>query len=146
MNVSPISFGRTVKVNAPLAVTKQAVELINNPQTKKGEAKVQQQLKTLFYDSDEGKAKAVCVNGQSYILTGKDSQSLKALENARECQLYAAKKNYGESPMYDLVKDSEDDRYTDLVKLLVAETEEPVELNLEYQKRKHRIKSINITI
>ena len=47
--------------------------------------------------------------------------------------------------MYEMVKDAEDARYKDLLTLAIAENLEPVELNLDYSQRKHRIKSINIT-
>ena len=49
MQIRPISFGRTIKVNAPISVSKHAANLINSVQTIRGESDVQQQLKTLFY-------------------------------------------------------------------------------------------------
>ena len=38
MNVNAVSFGRTVRINAPLKVAEHAAELVNSSPTKKGEA------------------------------------------------------------------------------------------------------------
>ena len=50
MNTNPVSFGRTIKVNAPIPIAKHAADLINSVQNRKGESRVQQQLKGLFFD------------------------------------------------------------------------------------------------
>lgn len=150
MQINPISFGRTVKVNAPLSVTKHAADLINSAQNIRGEAAVQQQLKTLFYDSKEGRAIAVPVSGnknESYIFTGNESKDVAILLKDRKEQINAAKKHYGTgTSMFEIVKNAEDERFSDLLTLLVAETEEPIELDIEFSKRKNRIKSLNILI
>jgi hypothetical protein len=45
-----------------------------------------------------------------------------------------------------MVKDAENERFRDLLTLIIAENEEPIELNIDYSKRKNRIKSLNILI
>ena len=49
MNINPVSFGRTVKVNAPYHVAQQAANLVNDQNVSKEEKQVQKQLKTLFF-------------------------------------------------------------------------------------------------
>lgn len=148
MNVNPVSFGRTIKVNAPVKVAEHAADLINSVPNKKGESRVQQQLKTLFHDSRWGRARVVAPygkHGDVFILTGTESEEVAELIKDRRFQLSKAKENYGkDSDMYGYVKDAEDARYNDLLKLAIHETQEPIELNLEYCNRKHRIKSMNI--
>ena len=148
MNVNPVSFGRTIKVNAPLPVAKHAADLINSLPTKKGESRVQQQLKSIFFDSEDGRARAIAPYGKTgdvYIVTGEASNDIAALKKDRNEQLSAAKKNYGaDSFTFNLVKEAEDSRYDDLVKLTIHESKEPLELNIDYSQRKHRIKSIDI--
>lgn len=149
MQIRPISFGRTIKVNAPISVSKHAANLINSVQTIRGESDVQQQLKTLFYDSKEGRARAVAVDGnpnESYIVTGQASKDVSILIKDKNEQIAAAKKNYGECEMFNMVKDAENERFRDLLTLIIAENEEPIELNIDYSKRKNRIKSLNILI
>lgn len=150
MNVNQVSFGRTVKVNAPLKVAEHVADLVNSLPIKKGEARVQQQLKTFFYDAEHGngRARAIAPNGKNgdvFILTGDESIELGELIKDRETQLNAAKNNYGEkSDFYSYVKEAENDRFKDVATLLISDTLEPVELDIDYSQRKHRIKSIDI--
>ena len=149
MNVNPVSFGRTVKVNAPLSVAEHTVNLINDAQPKRGEARVQQQLKNFFFDTEQGngKARVVAPNGKQgdiFIVTGEESKSVVDLLKDRKIQLNAAKEKYGESELYAVVKEAENTRLKDLLTLIIDETKEPVELDVDYSQRKHRIKSIDI--
>ena len=80
MNVNPVSFGRTVRVNVPLQVAEHAADLVNSVPTKKGEARVQQQLKTFFYDVEKGDGRARAIaplgkDGSVFIVTGEDSRA-----------------------------------------------------------------------
>lgn len=144
MNINPISFGRTIKVNAPLNVAKRATQLINMDKTvvgSKNEKEVQRKLIKLFYDSPQGAAQAVCVNGQSYIVTGEESQRVAELKFDRGFQLEAAERLFGKGNMFDAVKDCENDRYEDLLKGIISDTEEPVSVLFNYSKASHRAKS-----
>ena len=148
MNTNPISFGRTIKVNASIPVAKHAADLINSVPNRRGESRVQQQLKGLFFDSEQGSARVITPYGKTgdvFIVTGEASNDIAALKKDRNEQLSAAKKNYGaDSFTFNLVKEAEDSRYDDLVKLTIHESKEPLELNIDYSQRKHRIKSIDI--
>ena len=133
MKINPVSFGRTVKVNAPLSDAKQIANLINSGSVSSDKKEVkdsQDKLKRIFYDREDGEARAVQVYGQSYILTGEASQRAKSLLEDRQFQLDAAMELYGKSEMYNLVKGAEDDRYDDYMKLLISETKEPVSINI----------------
>lgn len=144
MNISPVSFGRTVKVNAPLKVAKRAANLVNMDKTvvsSKNEKEIQRKLVKLFYDSPQGAAQAVSVNGQAYIVTGEESQRVADLKLDRGLQLDAAEKKYGKGGMYNIIKGAEDDRYIDLLKGVIYETEEPVSLSFKYGKASHRAQS-----
>ena len=54
MNINPISFGRTIKVNAPLNVAHRMAELINQSKEVQdtSEKTSQQALKKIFYDAN----------------------------------------------------------------------------------------------
>ena len=149
MNVNPVSFGRTVKVNAPLNVAEHTVNLINDVTNKKGESRVQQQLKSFFFDAEQGKGRARIVapegkHGDIFIVTGEESKAVSDLVQDRKEQLNAAKTKFGESEIYSAVKEAENTRLKDLLTLMLLETKEPVELEVEYSQRKHRIKSIDL--
>ena len=85
MKTSPVSFGRMIKINAPLNVTQRMADIINQDKSvqDKKERKVQKELKSIFYDTNIGNAQAVDVNGVSYIFTGDDSLSLSDVK--QEC-------------------------------------------------------------
>lgn len=150
MNINPVSFGRTIKVNSSFSVAQHAADLINTIPLVRGEAKVQQQLKDIFYDTDKGRARAVAANGESgdvYIVSGMAGNDVGLLIKDRNFHIDEAKKTYGEDCYtYECIKEAEDERYTDLLTLVLFETEEPMELDIDYSKKKHRIKSIDIRI
>ena len=150
MNISPISFGRTIKVNASYQAASHAAELINNIPPRKGELKVQQQLKNIFYDTDKGRARVVTPNGKKgdiYIVSGESSEDVKLLLKDKQEQLNSAKDNYGkDSYTYRSINEAEQDRYLDLLKLVILETKEPIEIDIDYSKDKHRIRAIDIRI
>ncbi len=149
MSINPVSFGRTIKVNSSFPVANHAVELINNPHLHKGEARVQQQLQNIFFDAKEERAQLVSFDkkgNEFYIVSGQESKDINSLKKDRDRHVACAKEKYGYGRMFRLVKDSEDDRYLDLLKLAIAENQEPLELDINYSQRKHRIKSIDIRI
>ena len=86
MKVNPVSFGRIVRINAPLNVTQRMADIINQDKSvqDKKERKVQKELKSIFYDTNIGNAQAVDVNGVSYIFSGDDSLILSDVEQERD--------------------------------------------------------------
>ncbi|MBQ8887763.1 MAG: hypothetical protein IJY61_08695 [Candidatus Gastranaerophilales bacterium] len=86
MKTGPVSFGRMLKINAPLNVTQRMADIINQDKSvqDKKERKVQQELKSIFYDTNIGNAQAVDVNGVSYIFSGDDSLCLSDVEKERD--------------------------------------------------------------
>lgn len=150
MNINSVSFGRTIKVNAPYKVAQEAVDLINTVPTKKGKSNVKQKLKDIFYDTDQGIARVVAPDGKKgdiFIVSGEASQDVCLVSNHKKFNLDYAKKQYGkDSATYEEIKKSEKERYSDLLKLIIMETQEPMEIGLKYSNKKHCIESIDIVI
>ena len=75
MNISPVSFGRTIRVNAPLNVAQRMADIANQDKKVKDkkERKVQKELKSILSDTRMGCAQAFEVSGDSYIVSGVDS-------------------------------------------------------------------------
>lgn len=71
-----VSFGHTVKVNAPLRYAVKLEKMINNPEEYPNEKEVTEKLKDTFDDvTPKGKAIAFSDGpNRSYILTGKESE------------------------------------------------------------------------
>ena len=71
---SPISFGRSIKVAAPIKYAVKLEEMINNPEKFKNNSQVTNKLLEIFTDLKEGKARAFSLDCQnSVILSGKES-------------------------------------------------------------------------
>lgn len=71
-----VSFGRTIKVNAPLSYAVKLEKMINNPEQYPNAKEVTDKLKDTFDDvTPKGKAVAFSDGpNRSYILTGKESE------------------------------------------------------------------------
>ena len=134
MNISPVSFGRTIRVNAQLNVAKRMAELVNQNRAveDKEERSSQQKLKALFYDSNIGSAQAIELDKKSYIVTGDESQAVSDLLLDRGIHIGLAKNAYGEGEMFDLVKDEEDKRCQEYLGYIVKNSAEPVSISAKY--------------
>ena len=148
MNINPISFGRTVKVNAPYGIAEHAANLVNDINVSSEEKEIQRKLKTLFFDrSKNGQTQVINYDSKtSYILSGEESERANALRTEMIEANDAAEEFYGAGSMLEIAKETHADRYEDLIKLLISETEDGTELGIEYDKDKKQIKSINLTI
>ena len=148
MNINPISFGRTVKVNAPYSIAQHAANLVNDFNVSPEEREIQKQLKTLFFDrSKNGQTQVINYDSQtSYILSGEESEKANALKTELIEANDAAEEYYGTGSILEIAKETHADRYEDLIKLLISETEDGTELGIEYDKNRKQIKSINLTI
>ena len=148
MSINAVNFGRTVRVNAPYNVAQQAANLVNSVNVSKEEKKVQKQLKTLFFDkTKDGDAQVFSMNKDtSYILSGEESKRAYALRGEMEETIENAGKYYGAGDVLEIAKECASDRYTDLMKLLISETEDGTELDIDYNKNKKQINAINVII
>ena len=159
MNIRPVSFGRTIRVNAPLNVAKRMAELVNQNRSveEREERSSQQKLKALFYDANIGSAQALELDKKSYIVTGDESQAVSDLLLDRGIHIGLAKNAYGEGEMFELAKDEEDKRCNEYLSLIVANSVEPMSIYAKYAdvpKGKEldsvgtrvKIKSINVVL
>ena len=148
MNISPVSFGRTVKIvgNSPLNSAVRSIQLVNGTGTPTAnEQKSYEKLQRTFYDSGKGEmlqAISFDNNKTAYVLSGKEYQQLFSLMCEKHQQIFDAISIYGEnSPMVQLVAEAEEDRYIDLAKTLVADTEDAT-LKIDFNKDTYKIKSV----
>ena len=156
ININPVNFGRTIKINAPSNVAKRMADLVNTDSEEKDseERSIQQKLKKLFYDTHLGTAQVIDVNRKTYIVTGEESQSITDLtlsvEDNKSTALYA----YGNGEMYNLVSEAENKRYKDGVKSIINRTKEPVSIyashgyikDPEVGSDRVKVKSINVIL
>ncbi|MBQ8887764.1 MAG: hypothetical protein IJY61_08700 [Candidatus Gastranaerophilales bacterium] len=155
MNISPVSFGRTVKINAPLKVAQRMSELINQNRSvqDREERTSQQKLKTLFYDANVGSAQAVEVDEGIYIVSGEDSQAVSDLKLDTGIHINAAKNAYGDSEDFAKIKEEEIKRCNEYLNLIVQMNKEAISIFPKYGYEtskpicdRVKIKSINVVL
>ena len=159
MNISPVSFGRIVKINAPLSVTQRMVDIINQEKSvsDKKERKVQQELKSIFCDTNIGSAQAVDVDGVSYIFTGDDSLAYSDVKQECDELISHFKKCFCHNK--DRAKKEEDNQIErfETYKRIIVDCLNPdktritpyyrfIPETIDLSKDEIRIKSINITL
>ena len=152
MKTNPISFGRTVKItgNNALRGAIRCVQLVNGKcEATQKEEKTLERLQKIFYDSNKGEKLHVISfnNGKTaYILSGEEYDNHSSLIADKHQQIKDAISIYGEdSAMVSLVADAEEDRYTDLAKMLVDETHDCT-LRIDYDKTTKRINSLDFLV
>ena len=159
MNISPVSFGRTIRVNAPLNVAQRMADLVNQTRDveDRDERSSQQKLKTIFYDSNVGRAQTVSIDNKSYIVTGEESIRVSDARLDMTIHVFDAKGTYGEGDMLELVKDEETKRCNEFLDVIVKHSAEPVSILPKYNnvpkskevdsdQTRVKIKSINVIL
>ena len=157
MNINPISFGRTIKVNAPLNVAHRMAELINQSKEVQdtSEKTSQQALKKIFYDANLGSAQAIDIKGESYIVTGETSRKVSDFKLDAAVHISAAKKTYGENEEFQKIKDEETKRCNEYLNLIVEMSDEEISISPKYSFLSKnskpicdrvKIKSINLVL
>lgn len=87
MQISPVSFGKVVKVQAPMCIVQELADLANG----RKQTPLVHDLKTIFDDRKYGIVRPFSINGiDNYLLSGKDAK------------YYA--KHYEVSTTYDMLK------------------------------------------
>lgn len=103
MNISPVSFGKTVKVNMSTNDAGLLIDLLNSKTTNHHYHQLQQDAKAIFNDTFEGAA-VFCSpdEGKScYIVTGQESGILSSLRKKTFEVLEAVMYFYDEGPFLD---------------------------------------------
>ncbi len=153
MNISPVSFGRTIKINnAGYGVAEHVADLVNRNRPQKGEERVQQQLKTLFYDSKVGKARALevssCEEGNGdYIVTGNASNIINKILEPFDFLIDEIRSRHdGEYSKEEDYAMNYYSRFEDDVNQVIADTKENVAINIDYDYDQQKIKSIKLVV
>lgn len=160
MNINPISFGRTIKIDAPPSVAERTAQLINGKKSicaDRKEKKAQAELKNIFFDVDKGSAQAVFVDETSYIVTGDESKKVSDFKLDKAIHIIEGQRKCKKSSEFHILKQDEEKRYNGLLKTLVSNTLEPMVISPKYcinsmycdshvESTTARIKSVNFVI
>ena len=146
MNVNPISFGKTIKVNSSIPSSCRAAGVINGHACAPNEENMQIMLRGIMPDYKEGQAQAFSFEDEtSYILTGKESiEASKLLDRLIET-INVAKKTNSYQGYYEDTLRCESARYLDSMKHLVMRTVDyDKELELGFDSNTRELTNIDI--
>ena len=147
MNIAPISFGKTIKINASEVAAHEAAFLINNPNVDKCCKSVQNKLKQVFDDaSKRGEAYVYTIpeEKETFILTGKESEKateyyVDMVDDTEEMGRY-----YGAGHLFDISSNAAVERFQERMKSLINSTREDYEISLDFDERKSKIHKVEI--
>ena len=146
MNVNPISFGKTIKVNSSIASSCRAAGVINGHACTPNEENMQIMLRGIMPDYQEGQAQAFSFEDEtSYILTGKESvEATKLLDSLLE-KIGVAKKQDSYKGYYEDILRCESAKYLDSMKHLILRTVDyDKELDLGFDTTTRELTTIDI--
>lgn len=147
MNIAPISFGKTIKINASETAAHEAASLINNPKVDKCCKSVQNKLKQTFNDvTPRGEAYVYTIpeDKETFILTGKESEKateyyVDMVDDTEEMGRY-----YGAGHLFDISSNAAVERFQERMKSLINSTRDNFEISLAFDQEKCKIKKVDI--
>ena len=103
MNISSVSFGKTVRVNMPTNDAGMLIDLLNSKNVNRDYIQLQKDAKAIFNDTYEGAA-VFCSPDEGktcYIVTGQESGMLHSIRQKALDALEAVSVFYDEGPFLD---------------------------------------------
>ena len=132
MQISPISFTRVLRTNAPLSIADVAAGVTMGHTTSRNERKALKDLREIFPDWQKGVV-ACKLNNKNYMLSGEHARRATFLEEDRIRMINAGKANRPDTA--EITENYEDARYEDLMRCIVYENlEDDVVLDIDYNK------------
>ena len=144
MNISPVSFGKIVKVNAPQHIAEKIAIMANGD----GKSKIDKDVKKIFDDIDEGRA---CVyspdnENETYIFSGKEGDAFKMSYKRAELVSDYAADYYGDDDFTSAAINEAWSRHRDNVWELLGLCSEKSVLKVDYDNETGKIKSVDLIV
>lgn len=144
MNISPVSFGKIVKVNAPQHIAEKIAIMANGD----GKSKIDKDVKKIFDDIDEGRA---CVyspdnENETYIFSGKEGDAFKMSYKSAELVSDYAADYYGDDDFTSAAINEAWSRHRDNVWELLGLCSEKSALKVDYDNETGKIKSVDLIV
>lgn len=145
MNISKISFGNIVKVNAPILPAMEIVSIANG-YTGIYDKRLQKQISSLFPDKQQDNVSIEVMDHKtSYLFSGKDEKEYKKLYHDKKRKINRIKDNKKQSYNIDFLTNQVELEYKKKVEELVKKNSNGIkEIEVETQNNAFSIKSINI--
>lgn len=148
MKISPVSFGRAVKVNGSKDSAYDIARLANEKKVSKSERAAQKEAKAIFDDTDIAKAQVVCETGSRgkecvFIVSGKESLELDRLNDKLTNGIILAGDVFGNGEKFTKSCDKQIRKHNFDVHGLLLNSVEKFDINAIYNPKKTSVKSVN---
>ncbi|MBQ8634692.1 hypothetical protein IJ425_00880 [bacterium] len=151
MRVTPVSFGKTVRVFGNRQIAQDMVQLANAKKTKAANTVYQKEIKRVFNDieitptNDSQKAMLWETDEGLFILSGKEAkQARRCIQDKIQANEAASEIHWGRVYIYKATADKNDVLMRERIKKLIAQTKEPYAISIGYDnKGKRHIQKIN---
>lgn len=145
MRVTPVSFGKTVRVLGNKQIAKDMVQLANAKKTKAANTVYQKEIKRVFDDievtptNDSKKAMLWETYDGLYILSGSEAKrARKFMQDKMDANLKASEIHCGRVYIYKDAAMKNDKLMRERIEKLIAETKEPYAISVGYDNRGKR--------
>ncbi len=146
MNISPISFGKTIKVNSSASNAEKIAYYANGCRLKGTDLNVSRQAKEIFNDAQEGEATVVGLkdSGDIYIVSGKESTKIKELQNKLFDTITSSYNNHGAGSLCCDMCNIAHQEYLEGVERIVRATRAPYSIDVQTNPDNKQITRLNI--
>ena len=150
MNISPISFGKAVRVNGSINEAFDVARLANEKKVSKSERNAQKQAKAIFDDTSIAPAKVVIHQthlGNNvediYVVSGKDALTSDGLYESMVAGILDAGDKCKTKEEFEKSCKKLQNKHNDISGKLIRNSVPNFEINVTYDKRGEAVKSIN---
>ena len=151
MNVSPVSFGKTVRVNATSDVAFDIARLANEKKVSKSEKSAQKEVKAIFDDVSFAPAQVTTYTNrwgeeEVYIVSGKESKKIDLLNEQIATGIIQAGDSLlplGKSEKFKKSLDRQYNRYLNQKRDFLLDSATNFSISAIYNPQKTRVKSVS---
>ncbi len=138
--ISPVSFGKIVKVKAPRNIAEEIVSMANG----KGRKKLDKKVREIFNDVEYGKALNCVSDGENYILSGKDANVVDGYYGEMFSEIDFAHGYYNGGELAVIASNDAVEACSARISRFIGMAENKQTLNVDYDKETGKIKSMDL--
>lgn len=151
MNISPVSFGKAVRINGSMREAYDVARLVNEKKVSKSERNAQKQAKEIFDDTSLAPAKVVAYQSHLgnnvkdiYVVSGKEALAADGLYESMVAGILDAGDKCKTKREFEKSCKKIQDKHNDISAKLISDYAQNFEINVTYDKRGEAVKSLKL--
>ncbi|MBQ8886350.1 MAG: hypothetical protein IJY61_01435 [Candidatus Gastranaerophilales bacterium] len=148
MRITPISFGKSVRVNGSKEQAYDIARLVNEKKVSKAERTAQKEAKRIFTDAEKGKVQVATYitpynEEEVYLVSGDESNKLNRLNEQVATGIIQAGDSLGDSNRFNISVRRQMNHHNQKVRDLLLKSATNYDISATYDKSKTRVKSVD---